>query len=202
MQRHSAHRSHLLTAMLFSLVAVGAMCVFVAATSGLHIQTDFLDLHIGPDSGNPVFIGAESFDAGSASLSGETSLNHAGPIPLDLADEATGLVDKTTDLVDEIACPTDSVCLSTVVKDAGLDETVDDLTDGVAGSSLGDGLGETVDEALDADTLGDTVDDLVGGVVEETTDDLLDEVEDIVEDLGDEVEDTVDDLLGGLGLGN
>jgi hypothetical protein len=201
MQRDPARRSHLLTVMLLSLVAVGAMCVFVISTSGLHIQTEFLELHLGPDNGDQAAnrdSPNEDAQIDVSNASGEDSTSDEALIPLDL-------VDKATDLVDEIACPTNSICLSSVVKDSGLGETVDDLTDGLTGSSLGEPVGEAVDDtlgdALDAETLGDSVDEVVGDI-EETADDLLDEVDDVVEDLVDEVEDVVDDVLGGLGLGN
>jgi hypothetical protein len=196
MQRDPARRSHLLTVMLLSLVAVGAMCVFVVSTSGLHIQTEFLELHLDPNNGAQVANGdslTEGAQASGSNPSGEDRTSDESLIPLDV-------VDKATDLVDEIACPADSVCLSSVVKETGLDEAVEDLTDGLPGSSLGEPVDEILDDALEAETVGDSVDEVVGRV-EETADDLLDEVEDIVEDLVDEIDDTVDDVLGGLGLG-
>jgi hypothetical protein len=196
MQRDPARRSHLLTVMLLSLVAVGAMCVFVVSTSGLHIQTEFLELHLDPNNGAQVANGdslTEGAQASGSNPSGEDRTSDESLIPLDV-------VDKATDLVDEIACPSDSVCLSSVVKDSGLDEAVDDLTDGLPGSSLGEPVDDTLGDALEAESLGDSVDEIVGGV-EETADDLTDEVEDIVEDLVDEIDETVDDVLGGLGLG-
>jgi hypothetical protein len=177
------------------------MCVFVITTSGLHIETEFLELHLGPNNGAQAANGdsvPEDAQISGSNASGEDRTSDGSLIPLDA-------VDKATDLVDEIACPTDSVCLSSIVKDTGLDETVDGLTDGLTGSSLGepvgDAVGDTLGDALDAETLGDSVDEVVGEV-DETVDDLLDEVEDIVEDLVDELDDTVDDLLGGLGLGH
>ena len=198
MQRHPARRSHLLTTMGLSLVAVGAMCVFVAATAGLRIQTGSLDIQIGPDNGSQIVIGTGSSEALQAETSSEVSASDETATPLDLVDQATDLVDQAT-------CPTESVCVSSVVKDTGIGEIVEEATDGIAGSALGEPLGETVedtvDEVTEADTLGDAIDEVVEGV-DEVTEDLVDEVEDIVEDLGDEVEDAVGGVLGGLGLGD
>ena len=198
MQRHPARRSHLLTTMGLSLVSVGAMCVFVATTAGLRIQTGSLDIQIGPDSGSQIVIGTGPSEGLQPDTATELSAEADTTTTIDLVDQATDLVDQAT-------CPTESVCVSGVVKDIGIGEVVEEATDGIVGSALGEPLGETiedtVDEVTEADTLGDAIDEVVEGV-DEVTEDLIDEVEDIVEDLGDTVDDTVDGVLGGLGLGD